>query len=157
MMNKKPMERNEDLELFGPASNYETVQEAINFLCDLVGEEAKTTTIAYIMLLAARTIEGNNYRAGTLAVLNKLAFTKAELDSAMCHTHPTIDVTGDILLSAQKFVDEATIPCTEWPTSDELVEKISVETKKYSGAKKWEKIIRNEKGVVIGIEPILGI
>ena len=148
------MEKDERLELFGPPSIHRTIPDAIKFLRDVVGEEATTATVSYIMLLAAKSIENSDYREGALAVLNKIAFTKAELDSAMCHTRPTIDVTSDILLSTQKFVDEATIPCTEWPTSLEVVEKVFLEAKKYADVKKWEKLVRDDNGVVIGTKPI---
>ena len=105
------------------------------------------------MLLSAKSAKSGTIRDDALAVLNRLAYAKAELDSAMFHTHPTIDVTGDILFTAQEFTDDATVPCTEWPTSDEVLDIVLVSAKKYSGAKEWKKAIKNESGAIIGVKP----
>jgi len=58
------------------------------------------------------------------AVLDELARAKAQLDIAAWHTPDVTRVTAQLLSRAQAFVDEQTIPCTEWPTPAEVVSAV---------------------------------
>jgi len=115
---------------FGYAAKCNDLQEILAFLSDITGDDATKATVAFGMLLSANSTEGGEYRSDALAVLDSLAYAKAELDSARCHTFPTIDVTSDILFSAQKYADENTIPCNEWPTSEDIVKNVLETAKK---------------------------
>lgn len=130
------------------------LKEVLALLRDITGEETEKATVAFGMLLAANSTEGGEYRDDALAVLNCLAYAKTELDSARCHTFPTIEVTSDILFSAQKYADENTIPCTEWPTSEDVIKNVLETAKKYCKVKEWKRLIKNENGVVVGVESI---
>lgn len=139
---------------FGYASKCNDLKEVVALLSDITGEEATKATVAFGMLLAANSTIGGGYRDDALAVLNSLAYAKAELDAARCHTFPTIEVTSDILFSAQKYADENTIPCTEWPTSADIIKNVLETAKQYSEVKEWKRLIKNESGLVIGVESI---
>ncbi|WP_162995943.1 hypothetical protein [Acidovorax sp. 1608163] len=142
---------------FGYAAKCNNLKEILAFLSDITGDDATKATVAFGMLLSANSTEGGEYRSDALAVLNSLAYAKAELDSARCHTFPTIDVTSDILYSAQKYADENTIPCNEWPTSEDIVKNVLETAKKYTVVKEWQKLIKNENGVVVGVKSIEAI
>ena len=59
-----------------------------------------------------------------LALLDRLAFAKAELDAAAHHELSVAQLTASILWAAQQFVDEVTVPATEWPTTEEITEVV---------------------------------
>jgi hypothetical protein len=63
-----------------------------------------------------------------------LARAKADLDIAALHRPPVIDVTAHLLLATQRFVDEQTIACTEWPTTEEVAAFVSQEARKFAKA-----------------------
>lgn len=139
-------------EFFGPAAECQDFEAVTNLLRDVVDEDAKKSVVAFGMLMAANSTEGGVYRKDALAVLTKLAFAKAELDSTICHTHPTIDVTADILSQAQEFADRNTIPCNEWPTSEEVVANVLENAMKYTQVKEWRRHTYSANGLVIGVE-----
>jgi len=140
--------------LFSYASKCTNLQEAIELLKEVTGDDAVKATVAFGMLLSANSTKGGEYRNDALEVLNQLAYAKAKLDSSMCHTFPTIKVTHDILYSAQVYADENTIPCTEWPTSDEIINIVLETAKKYTEVKEWKKLVKDERGAIIGVEPV---
>jgi len=117
----------------------------------------RNATVAFGMLLAALSAKSGNYRDDALGVLDKLANAKAQLDSTSAHTFPTIDVTHDILHSAQSYAYENTIPCTEWPTSEEIVNIVFETAKKYAKVSQWKRHIKNETGAIIGTEEIKNV
>ncbi len=139
---------------FGVAGECNSLKEAISLLSEISGEEATKAVTAFAMVIAANSTESGGYRVDGLKVLDALVFAKAELDSASCHTYPTIEVTADILSSVQEYVDENTIPCTEWPASSEIVSNVLSTAMKYSEVKEWKKLIRNESGEVVGVKNI---
>jgi hypothetical protein len=51
-------------------------------LRDVKGEGATKATVVFEMLLSANSAEGCEFRDDALAVLNRFAYAKAELDSA---------------------------------------------------------------------------
>lgn len=144
-------------EYFGPAAKCYDFAAVTSLLREVVDEDAKKAVVAFGMLVAANSTEGGVYRKDALAVLTKLAFAKAELDSTICHTHPTIDVTAEILSQAQEFADRNTIPCNEWPTSDEVVANVLENAMKYAKVKEWRRHIFSASGLSIGIEVFGGI
>lgn len=143
--------------LFGYASKCESVDQAIDVLKEITGEDATKATVAFGMLIAANSADVGAYRDDALGVLNKLAIAKAQIDSAACHTFPTIDVTHDILYSAQCYADENTIPCTEWPTSEEIVANVLETAKKYTEVSEWKKLVKDDRGAITGVEEIKSI
>ena len=145
------MERAIERGLFGLASNCETLTEVLSLLKALTCEEAQMAAVAYGMLLSANSTPGGRYREDALEVLTALGSAKAKLDSAMCHTRPTIDVTCEILFDAQVYADSVTIPCTEWPTSKEIVDRVSKTASKY-GTKNREWMSGNISVPIAGHE-----
>jgi hypothetical protein len=106
------------------------------------------------MVLSSHSAPQGNYREDALAVLNCLSAAKMELDKSSCHTEPTVIVTAAILSEAQKFVDDMTIPCTEWPTSDEVVSFVSKVAAKYAFAGPWKRTLLGLHGQIVGVEEI---
>ncbi|ROU07427.1 hypothetical protein D9T17_08975 [Lysobacter enzymogenes] len=53
-------------------------------------------------------------------VVDQLARAKAELDIAAWHSAEVIETTAAILQVTQRFLDEQTIACTEWPAPAEV-------------------------------------
>ena len=87
------------------------------------GDDERAHAAAHAMTLAARAHHGS-YRGDALRALDALARLKADLDAAAAHMPPVIYVTGDILLAAQEYAEEATVPCTEWPTPEDIAEVV---------------------------------
>lgn len=139
---------------FGPAGKFKNVKEAIHFLSDISNEEAQKATIAFTMVIAANSTEGGNYFEDAVNVLNALGFAKAELDASYCHSYDLVEVTTDILSTAQLYMDENTLPSAEWPTSLEIVAVVLNSAMKYSNVKEWKKYIKNDAGAIIGEESI---
>ncbi|MGB1252252.1 MAG: hypothetical protein ACPG8W_16655 [Candidatus Promineifilaceae bacterium] len=137
---------------FGHAAKCNSLKELIDFLQDVSGEAATNATVAYGMIVAAHATKPGKYRADALAVLDALAHAKAKLDSTMCHAFPTVKVTGDILFSAQLYAYQNTFPCTEWPMPEDIIDKVIEVAEKYANADKWTRVIRNERGAIIGVE-----
>lgn len=142
---------------FGYASRCKDFGEVVALFKVVTGEDARSAVAAYGMLLSANSTEGGVYRDDALKVLTKLSFAKAELDSLACHTHPVIDVTSEILSQAQDFADRNTVPCTEWPTSDEVIANVLESAMKYVTVKEWKRVILSANGAVIGVEQLAGI
>lgn len=78
----------------------------------------------YAMALAARGAVGaaRDFYAA-LAVANSLARAKAEIDIVSCHSREVVAETEAILRAAQDFLDEHTVPCTEWPLPQEIADE----------------------------------
>jgi len=139
-------------ELFGPVSACESVLEAASLQRRVIGDDAKRAIAAFAMVLGGRTAPPGEYREDALCVLNCLGMAKLELDKSSCHTTPTVLVTAAILADAQKYVDDMTIPCTEWPTSDEVVSFIFGIASKYAFAGPWKRTMVGLHGQVVGVE-----
>jgi hypothetical protein len=118
---------------FGEVGNYASVAEVAQLLKRTHGDAQRSAAAAYGMVLAAvSAITGGKYREDALEALNTLALAKAEIDIAALHLRPVVNVTSCILLAAQCFADEATIPCTEWPSQEEIAEVVCREAQKYA-------------------------
>jgi hypothetical protein len=147
--------RNE-YDLFGPAASCKDFADLLVLQGRVCGTEAAQAVVAYGMMLAARSAPQGEYFKDAVEVLNRLGSAKMELDKAVCHSQPTVQVTAAILSEAQKFLDEMTIPCTEWPTSEEVVSKVSQIASLYSFSGPWKRTMLNSQGQVIGTEEIRG-
>lgn len=143
-----------DSDLFGPASACRTLSELIELQKRVVGDGATRAVVAYGMLMGARSAPGGVYHKDAMEVLNFLGAAKAALDRAVNHTKPTVLVTAEILAGAQEFVDEAVVPCTEWPTSNEVVDWVSKDATKYAYSGSWKRLVLGSKGEVVGVEEI---
>ncbi|PJZ59180.1 hypothetical protein [Leptospira barantonii] len=116
---------------FGKVSEYDSIRDVIRYLRNTFGKE-REAVVAYAMLLSIHLAKRGSYRDDTLKALDLLSKTKARLDIACAHTRPTIDITSEILFEAQRFADEATIPCTEWPSVEEVIEVVSKTARKFA-------------------------
>lgn len=149
LLNKSASSIN-DAELFGYASTKKTLADVIELMKNSTAEDTRSAAAAYGMLLSANLFEDGPYRDDVLNALDQLSLTKMLLDKAACHTSPVIDVTCNILLAAQKFAEEATIPCTEWPSTSEITEIVLTKAKDYSRISEWKLYKYNDIGAVIG-------
>ena len=122
---------------FGEISKCTSVTEVATILKTTHGDAQRAAVAAYGMAFAAVTAScGGRYREDALEALNALARAKAEIDIAALHLRPVVTITSNILLKAQCFADEATIPCTEWPTPAEIAELVCREAQQYALSKR---------------------
>jgi len=63
-----------------------------------------------------------DYFSDTISLLDRLSTAKVKIDTACRHNIDVVKATADILYAAQLYVDEATVPCTEWPTTRDVAE-----------------------------------
>ncbi|MDI7204799.1 hypothetical protein QMM44_15335 [Leptospira santarosai] len=115
---------------FGKVSEYDSFRDVLRYLQNVFGKEKKAA-IAYAMLLSVHLTKRGPYRDDSLKALDLLSKAKTRLDIACAHTRPAIDITSEILNEAQRFADEASIPCTEWPTVEEIIEIVSRSARKF--------------------------
>lgn len=142
--------------LFGYASRCASIEEVTALLREMVDDDARAATAAYGMLLAVNLAHPGPYREDALKALDLLVHTKAALDIAASHLRPIVDVTAEILLTTQRYADEATVPCTEWPTVSDLAEIVLHEAKKFAKVKRWARYKKDERGNVAGIQIVHG-
>ncbi|MCP1444793.1 MULTISPECIES: hypothetical protein [unclassified Pseudomonas] len=139
-------------EIFGPASGCQSLSELALLQRRVLGDDAKRAIAAYAMVLSGRSAPQGDYFEDALGVLDCLGAAKMELDKSSFHTKPTVIVTATILSETQRFVDEMTIPCTEWPTSGEVVSFIFEIAAKFACAGPWKRTVVGLHGQVTGIE-----
>ncbi len=139
-------------ELFGPVSGCENLSQVASLQRCVIGDDAARAIAAFAMVLASRSAPPGDYRDDALCVLNWLGTAKMELDKSSCHTAPTVLVTAAILADTQRYVDDMTIPCTEWPTSDEVVSFVLGIASKYAFAGPWKRTVLGLHGEVVGVE-----
>jgi hypothetical protein len=72
--------------------------------------------VAMVQLAVERARHGT-YHADACELVEALDHRKAELDDA---DPAASDVTARMLAVARDYVEETTIPCTEWPTTYEI-------------------------------------
>jgi hypothetical protein len=140
----------EGAELFGYASTKKNLREVIQLLKSSWDDDARCAAAAYGMLLVASTFTDGPYRKDALNALDQLSLAKVLLDSTACHLLPVINVTAEILFAAQKFADEATIPCTEWPSVHEIAVVVLGKAKCYSKTSAWVLSKYSDQGAIIG-------
>jgi hypothetical protein len=107
---------------FGTAASLNSLGEVSQFIRNRpVDRGDRQTAAAYGMfLVASEGAKPDSYFEDALALLHRLAVAKAELDAAAHHELLVADITASILRAAQHFIDEATVPCTEWPSTEEI-------------------------------------
>jgi hypothetical protein len=140
-------------ELFGYASTKKTLAETLE-LHWTVTADGKAATAVYGMLLSLHTRTFGPYREDSLYALDSLSFAKALMDVTSCHSRPTIDATAEVLLAAQAFADEATIPCTEWPLAAEIAAVALEAGKRYARVGTWRVLRYNEMGAITGVDEV---
>lgn len=137
---------------FGPAASCHDLEDIVRVHGSIVGDGARAAVAAYGMLVSARSAPQGGYYSDALEVLNCLGRAKARLDEAANHTKPAIVVTASVLAKSQEFVDEATIACSEWPTSEEVVAAVSGAVAEYAFAGPWKRHVYGSQGQIVGIE-----
>ena len=71
-------------------------------------------------LAAEHAVGGSASFEDSLRVINEMARAKAEIDIAAWHDLSIAKITSDILDALQRFLEDQTVPCTEWPSPNEL-------------------------------------
>lgn len=84
-----------------------------------------------MVLITSQAIGETEFYADTINLLDQVARAKTEIDIASCHDIEVVEATAFILLSAQRYVDETTFPCTEWPFPGEVAEVIFKTAKQF--------------------------
>lgn len=126
------MQPHDDASVFGEAADCTSLREVVQLIDSLMDDRARAAAAAYGMLLVAKSATPGPYRESALEALNQLARAKAELDIAALHLPPVIEVTAQFLLAAQRYADEATIPCTEWPSVEDIAAVVHREALKFA-------------------------
>jgi hypothetical protein len=120
----------EDDAVFGEAARCTSLPEVVRLMAARHDEHTRVAAAGWGMCLVARSAQPGPYRDSALAALDQLARAKAELDISALHLPPVTGVTARILRAAQQFADEATIPCTEWPSVEEIAAVVQREARK---------------------------
>jgi methylthioribose-1-phosphate isomerase len=135
---------------FGCAARCRDLPAVLKLLPEVVGAEARSAVAAYGMVLIAKLAKRGPYIADTKELLNQMSRAKADLDSAGWHTPDVFGTTTEILRAAQQFADGMTIPCTEWPSVDEVA-TVALETaKRFANVTEWRVHVRRTNGAVAG-------
>jgi predicted DNA-binding WGR domain protein len=136
---------------FGYISKFKCLNDVLKIIPDVSSHKAKLCSAAYGMLLAANLADKRDpYINGSKEVLNNLSFAKAKID-IVSHQQPYItNVTSDIFLTAQNYMEEIVRPCTEWPTAVEMIEIVKTAAIKYTGNFEWRLNKYREDGARIG-------
>lgn len=111
---------------FGNAHQCKSVDEVVLLIKENTtsGQVRRQAAAFGMVLAAAENAKESSYFQEALDQLTQLGKAKVALDEAAWHTLEVAELTGAILLSAQRFVDETTIPCTEWPTTKEVYDAV---------------------------------
>lgn len=111
---------------FGAAASCDSKRAIGHLISDRPADlQARRKAAAYGMLsVASENARMESFFKDALALLDRLAFAKAELDAAAHHELSVAQLTASILWAAQQFVDEVTVPATEWPTTEEITEVV---------------------------------
>lgn len=119
-------------ELFGVAASKRTLADVLQLLRQSFEDDARSAVAAYGMVLTLNTGLEDGYRDEALNALDQLALAKALIDQAANHLPPIINITSEILLAAQIFTDDATIPCTEWPYVTDIARVVLEKSRIYA-------------------------
>ena len=139
-------------DLFGPACGCDSLPELMALQRTVVGDAASQAVAAYAMIVSAREAPAGIYHQHALGVLDCLGAAKMALDKSACHALSTVAVTAAILGGAQQIVEETTIPCTEWPSSDEVLAVVLRIAARYAFAGPWRRTLHGPRGEIIGVE-----
>lgn len=122
--------------IFGKAIGCTSLAEIAQLIQESPADRTtRKQAAAYGMVLCASQAVGKTeFFEDTRNVLDNLAKAKALIDIASWHDIEIVKSTAHILLAAQEFVDETTIPCTEWATPNEVVEVVSKAAREHTAA-----------------------
>ena len=111
---------------FGAAASCDSLGAVGQFIRNNPADRrARRNAAAYGMfLVAAEDPKPGTFFKDALALLDRPAFAKADLDAVAHHDLSVAELTASILWTAQQFVDEVTVPCAEWPTTEEIAEVV---------------------------------
>jgi hypothetical protein len=123
---------NQQIQIFGESVNCTSLNEiAVIIKENAANPKIRRNAAAYGMVLCtSQSVGETEFFEDTRSILDHLARAKAEIDIASWHDLEITKITADILLVAQEFVDETTIPCTEWALPSEVVAVVLEEAKK---------------------------
>jgi hypothetical protein len=110
------------LDIFGPAATLTSLEDIENLIRNNpANPRLRTQAAAFgLVLIAAQAVGEAAYFEDALHVLGQVVKAKARIDIAARHGIEVARTTASVLLAAQTFLDEQTIPCTEWPTPSEV-------------------------------------
>jgi hypothetical protein len=119
--------------LFGCTSDCKSVADIVVYITtNTIDDKKRIDAAALGMILTTfQNCHDGTSRDDALDALDNLSLTKQKIDRASCHQPEVIRVTSEILLSTQIYVDEMTIPCTEWPTTKEIAEHVLKQACRY--------------------------
>jgi hypothetical protein len=128
------MQRHSNADLFGSVSRCTSVDDILTVLravpqSDLDGR--KRVAAFCMVLVVQRSARPTTSYEDALQLLNELSRTKTQIDAATSDALDIARVTSQILLAAQDFVFTTTIPCTEWPTTEEIAAVVLNEAAKF--------------------------
>ena len=121
----------EGKQLFAPLSQCDSLFELIELYKTGEFYQYGDTVAAYGMLLAVNLSERGDDYTHSIKALNKLSLAKSILDIQLSHSIEVVQTTNNILFSTQSYVDDETIPCTEWLGSKEVISKVFDISKKH--------------------------
>lgn len=111
-------------DVFGAAARCDSMAEILALITANAGKPTvRRQAAAYGMALAAAHAVGStHFFENTRHVVDAMARAKAELDIHGWHSAEVVQTTAAILAAVQRFLDETTIPCTEWALPGEVAE-----------------------------------
>ena len=109
-------------ESFGAASGCCNLLEALELIRANPAVPAVRVCAAArgMALHASQAVRDSGQFDDTRFVLDQLALAKAEIDIAAWHSAEVVAVTEAILGAAQRFLNDETVGCNEWPTPSEV-------------------------------------
>lgn len=122
--------------VFGKAADCSSVDEIAQLIQGSPAErQLRKQAAAYGMVLgASRAVGQTEFFEDTRSVLYHLVKAKAQIDIASWHDIEIAKTTAHILQAAQEFVDETTIPCSEWASPREVVDVVSQAAQEHASA-----------------------
>ncbi|MGC4064982.1 MAG: hypothetical protein QM784_10135 [Polyangiaceae bacterium] len=118
-----PMNAQFDTRPFGTAATCASARVAVQLVRNSPSNpRLRLQSAAFALALTAVHAQGpTTYFEDSRRVVDELARAKAEVDIAAWHDMKVVELTEAIVLRAQRYLDEMTIPCTEWPLPSEIV------------------------------------
>lgn len=127
------MELEDIQKLFGDAVQCNSTNEFISRLKDTSFSDTavrKKFASFSLVSIAKRVASRDTYYKDAVQLLNDLSHAKAQIDIAVYHEISLVEATSRLVLRAQRFVDETTIPCNEWPSTEDIYLELIQESKK---------------------------
>lgn len=103
------------------------IEKAIKLVEEAPYNESEYQRIAILGMIAhiKNFMPSSTTYHDSLEIINQLSLAKYKLDCGCNQILPIVKATSKVLLSAQEYFDEEVIPCTEWPTPEELLAVIN--------------------------------